>query len=369
MHRGRRSAAASRDIKRATASFQHLVVQREDRRRRARGDVPGTVDGNLRRRPAVHRLSRHEPAPDGCAREDERRVGRLQVRRGPEGILDRPDAARDVARHRRPAAAVRVRRRRPTRRSCRSRRRIGCWSRKAKARSLATFTPPHTFFFTREVDTNLGYVWYRKDAATTFGFGIRQADARGESRSTSRTSRCSTRRPARCSAWACTSTRARTPAKRRARRCCAFTHGDTFKPVPGYKTFVNHFHLRFTDRVRASGSFDTPMQDLAAMKALGLNIVGLSDFHGDLHAERSGAAAVQGSEGLLRGDAPRVGRRFPGHAVGGAERVLRRALQHHVPEAERLLVQGAPAGAAVHARSIRSTARSITPAARTTCSR
>ena len=62
----------------------------------------------------------------------------------------------------------------------------------------------------------------------------------------------------------------------------------TFKPVPGYKTFVNHFHLRFTDRVRASGSFDTPMQDLAAMKALGLNIVGLSDFHGDLHPNDPG---------------------------------------------------------------------------------
>ena len=33
----------------------------------------------------------------------------------------------------------------------------------------------------------------------------------------------------------------------------AFTHGDTFKPIPGYKTFVNHFHSRFVDRLRASG--------------------------------------------------------------------------------------------------------------------
>ena len=38
-------------------------------------------------------------------------------------------------------------------------------------RSLATFTPPHTFFFTREKDTNLGYVWYRKDAEGKFGMG------------------------------------------------------------------------------------------------------------------------------------------------------------------------------------------------------
>src|SRR5437667_390276 len=45
-----------------------------------------------------------------------------------------------------------------------------------KAGSIAAFPPPHTFFFTREVDTNLGYVWYRKDAADRFGIGIRQAD-------------------------------------------------------------------------------------------------------------------------------------------------------------------------------------------------
>jgi hypothetical protein len=69
----------------------------------------------------------------------------------------------------------------------------------------------------------------------------------------------------------------------------AFTHNDTFKPIEGYKTMVNHFHLRFTDRVRASGSFDTPIQDIAAMKALGLNVVGLSDFHGDLHPNDPGA--------------------------------------------------------------------------------
>jgi hypothetical protein len=60
----------------------------------------------------------------------------------------------------------------------------------------------------------------------------------------------------------------------------AFTHDDVFKAVPGYKTFVNHFHLRVTDRMRVGG-FDTPLQDLIAMKAIGLNVVGLSDFHAD----------------------------------------------------------------------------------------
>src|SRR6266566_695641 len=39
----------------------------------------------------------------------------------------------------------------------------------------------------------------------------------------------------------------------------------------------------FTQRLRASLSLDTPLQDLAAMKALGLNIIGLSDFHFELN--------------------------------------------------------------------------------------
>jgi len=42
-------------------------------------------------------------------------------------------------------------------------------------------------------------------------------------------------------------------------------------PLAGYKTFTNHWHLRFTERVRATGSLDTPLPDLAAMKGLGLN--------------------------------------------------------------------------------------------------
>ena len=68
----------------------------------------------------------------------------------------------------------------------------------------------------------------------------------------------------------------------------AFTHGDVFKPVPGYKTMVNHFHLRFTERLRASGSLDNTFEDLMVMRSTGINIVGLSDFHGDLRQNDPG---------------------------------------------------------------------------------
>jgi hypothetical protein len=156
-----------------------------------------------------------------------------------------------------------------------------------KSGSIATLPMPHTFFFTREVDTNLGYVWYRLDEGKRFAFGVRQAEGEEVAQYAENFALFNAPPATKqrmgvyfyVSAESSDSTRA---------AVMAFTHNDTFKPLPGYKTMVNHFHLRFTERVRASGSFDTPVQDLAAMKALGLNVVGLSDFHGDLHANDPG---------------------------------------------------------------------------------
>src|SRR6185437_10572783 len=42
--------------------------------------------------------------------------------------------------------------------------------------SLAVFPPSHKFFFSREIETNLGYVYYRKDSESSFAIGVRQPD-------------------------------------------------------------------------------------------------------------------------------------------------------------------------------------------------
>jgi hypothetical protein len=42
--------------------------------------------------------------------------------------------------------------------------------------SLGVLPPPHKFFFAREIETNLGYVYYRKDGANAFALGVRQPD-------------------------------------------------------------------------------------------------------------------------------------------------------------------------------------------------
>ena len=157
-----------------------------------------------------------------------------------------------------------------------------------KAGSVAVFPPPHTYFFTREVDTNLGYVWYRKDEDGRFAIGIRQAE-REEVQQYVDNFALFNAPPGTEQRMGIYFYAAAESAEAARQSVLAFTHGDTFKAVNGYKTMVNHFHLRFTERVRATRSFDTPIQDIAAMKALGLNIVGLSDFHGDLHANDPGA--------------------------------------------------------------------------------
>ena len=161
-----------------------------------------------------------------------------------------------------------------------------------KAGSLATFTPPHVFFFTREVDTNLGYVWYRKDGETQYGLGVRQAD--GEDVAEYADNFALYNAPPgtlqRMAVYFYASPEAADPTRR---AVMSFTHDDHFKPIAGYKTMVNHFHLRFTERQRASGSLDNAFQDLMVMRAAGINIVGLSDFHGDLRGTDAGRGRLE----------------------------------------------------------------------------
>lgn len=146
--------------------------------------------------------------------------------------------------------------------------------------SIAVFPPPTVFFHAREVDTNLGYVWYRKDSAGDYAMGIKQADREDVPKYLQNFALYNAPPGTlqRMAGYFYLSPGDATVARA---AVLAFTHNDIFKPIPGYKTFVNHFHLEFTDRLRASGSLDTQTPDLAAMKALGLNIIGMSDFHAD----------------------------------------------------------------------------------------
>ena len=161
-----------------------------------------------------------------------------------------------------------------------------------KSGSIATFTPPHVFFFTREVDTNLGYIWYRKDSDSQFGMGVRQAEGE-EVPEYVENFALHNAPPGTMQRMAVYYLMTPDSAESTRQAVMAYTHGDVFKPVPGYKTMVNHFHLRFTQRLRASGSLDNTFEDLMVMRSTGINIVGLSDFHGDLRPNDPGAGRYE----------------------------------------------------------------------------
>ena len=141
-----------------------------------------------------------------------------------------------------------------------------------KAGSIAAFPPPHNFFWARESARNLGYNWYRKDSASSFSFGIRQAENEEEVQIQGNFA-LYTARPGTEQHMPVFYYVSADPADAAREAVLAFTHGDRFKPIPGYQVMNHHYHMALGARLRAAGSADAEIEDLAAIKALGINIV------------------------------------------------------------------------------------------------
>jgi hypothetical protein len=143
---------------------------------------------------------------------------------------------------------------------------------RGRAGSIAAFPPPHNFFWARESDQNLGYSWYRKDSDATFSFGIRQAE--NEERENIRGNfALYSARPGTMQHMPVFFYVTAESAEVTRDGVLAFTHGDRYKPIAGYKTMIHHYHMNFGQRLMAARSADAEIVDLAAIKALGINIV------------------------------------------------------------------------------------------------
>ena len=142
--------------------------------------------------------------------------------------------------------------------------------------SIAAFPPPHSFYWARESEQNLGYGWYRKDSEQTFSFGLRQAEKEEDPEFLHNFALYS----ARPGTWQ------RMPvflyvspdnAESAVQSALAFTNGDRFKPLAGYQVMGSHYHVGIVPRLRHTGSFDNRLNDIDAMKAAGVNIYGVID--------------------------------------------------------------------------------------------
>jgi hypothetical protein len=156
--------------------------------------------------------------------------------------------------------------------------------------SIAVFPPPHQFFFARELEVNLGYVWYRKDRDATFALGVRHAD-KEEGYNPAWINGVFALYNAPPGTWqrmSCYFYLSPGNAAQCRESVMAYTHGDRYKPLSGYKTMVTHFHFAFAKELIDSGSLDTTPPWIPLFRALGINIAHIFDFHGDGHPNDPG---------------------------------------------------------------------------------
>jgi len=171
--------------------------------------------------------------------------------------------------------------------------------------SLGFFPPPHKFFFARENEVNLGYVYFRKDGENSFAVGVRQpdhgegynpygisdevwnrrvAEARGETYNFALYN-------APPGTWQRMAVYFYLSAGRglaAQQAILAYTHNDVYKSMPGFKVLVSHFHMHLAEMLNDQGTLDYRPEWTQVFRALGVNIVVLADFHSDSHPDDPG---------------------------------------------------------------------------------
>lgn len=147
---------------------------------------------------------------------------------------------------------------------------------------IAVFPAPHQYFYPLDEAFNLKFVWYGnnyRNLLPGYGLGIRQ-ELQGDKRYVP---------------WF----NAPPGTKQRLNFFCLlgtngagalldnvkkFTHDDSYKPLPGYKTMASHFHNEFIMSVVLAGKAvpDSP-SFVKVLKRQGINIVHLAEFHYTAH--------------------------------------------------------------------------------------
>jgi hypothetical protein len=185
----------------------------------------------------------------------------------------------------------------------RARNRLGILE--ANGGSLGFLPPSHKFFFSREIETNLGYVYYRKDGENALAIGVRQPDREigykpygisdevwnrriGESRSELANFALYNAPPGTMQRMPVYFYLSPNGSRATQEEVMAFTHDDVYKPMPGYKVLVSHFHFHLNEQLTDERSMDVEPTWLPVFRALGVNLAILADFHSDAHPNDTG---------------------------------------------------------------------------------
>ena len=255
------------------------------------------------------------------------------------------------------------------------------------AGTVAVFPASHKFFFSREVEANLGYNYYRKDSETTFAVGVRQADREESFRPYGTTDAVWQRRVTQAREFEENFALYNAPpgtmqrmavyfyldsgdAQATQRAVMAFTHDDVYKPLPGYQVMVSHFHFHLNEELTDAGTIDYQPPWIPTFKALGINIAALCDFHADSHPTDTGKIRLEEQRVYFEGSARLSDRDFliipgeePDATLGGhymflfpkpvyyTHAPLRRAASAQAPPEQPYAEELAPYGKVYHTSS------------------
>lgn len=152
----------------------------------------------------------------------------------------------------------------------------------SKMGSLAVFPAPHQYFYPLDEAFNLRFCWYGnnyRNMLPGFGLGIRQ-DPLGDKRYVPWFN-APPKTLLRLNFFCLLSSDYADEALETVKR---FTHGDSYKPVPGYKTFQSHFHNEFITKVVLAGKPVPKVPEFVEVfRETGVDIVHLAEFHGPGH--------------------------------------------------------------------------------------
>jgi hypothetical protein len=166
--------------------------------------------------------------------------------------------------------------------------------------SLGIFPTPHQFFFARENEVNLGYVYYRKDDAGSFSLGVMQPE-HGEGykpwgiSQTVWDRRVNVAReqednfalynapPGTHQHMSVYYYLSAADPETTDGKVLAYTHNDVYKPVPGFKVLSGHYHMDLNEMLTDRGTLDYQPTWVPTLKGLGINLLYLGDFHDDSH--------------------------------------------------------------------------------------
>lgn len=193
--------------------------------------------------------------------------------------------------------------------------------------SLAFLPPSHKFFFAREIETNLGYVYYRKDGDRSFAAGVRQAEREDGPKPWGVSDEVWKRRveemrhdgdnfalynapPGSLQRMAMYLYLSPEGSQATQEHVLAYTHDDVYKALPGYKVLVSHFHFHLNEQLQDAANLDLQPTWLPTFRALGINVAILADFHGDGHATDTGKARFQDQKAYFEGCARSSDRDF-----------------------------------------------------------